>query len=194
MKSRPAALGFRVKSGWAVVALFTGSSDSPQLGDCRMIELSDPQYLETEQPYHAAMGKLETDTKKIDWRKNMVQNIINHSISELLADYRRKGHLIARASLVVGSQRDPATIGNPQIRAHSLEGELFRSTLEQALEKHIVGTVIFQERDAYDKRQLCLRNPASMSDARSKTSVDIRKVPGAQTRNSRRSLRGSRLP
>ena len=95
-----------------------------------------------------------------------MRNMTNHSISELLADYRQKGHLIARASLVVGSLRDPATIGNPHIRAHSLEGKLFRSTLEQALEKQIVGTVIFQERDAYDKATTLLK----------KSSVDVRRA------------------
>ena len=38
--------------------------------------------------------------------------------------------MITRASLVVGSHLDSATIANPHIRAHALEGELFRSALD----------------------------------------------------------------
>src|SRR5882762_8735351 len=59
-----AALGFRVKSGWAAAVLLTGPVRSPQLCDVQRIDLSDPQLSETRQPYHAAMGKLETDGKK----------------------------------------------------------------------------------------------------------------------------------
>src|SRR6266536_931849 len=68
MKPQPAALGFRVKSGWAAAVLLTGPAHSPQLCDVRRIELSDPRLPETRQPYHAAMGKLETDTSKINRR------------------------------------------------------------------------------------------------------------------------------
>jgi hypothetical protein len=60
MKPQPAALGFRVKSGWAAAVLLTGPTRSPQLCDLQMIDLSDPRLPETRQPYHAAMGKLET--------------------------------------------------------------------------------------------------------------------------------------
>jgi hypothetical protein len=50
---------------------------------------------------------------------------------------------------VIGSQLDPATITNPHIRAHALEGLLFRSALEQALNAHGIRTLILMERDAY---------------------------------------------
>jgi hypothetical protein len=151
VKGETAALGFRVKSGWAAVVLLTGSVDSPRLRDNRVIDLSDPQFPETRQPYHAATGKLETDTKKTNRRRDIVQRVTNKSITELLADYRQKSYTFTRASLVAGSQVDPATIANPHIRAHALEGQLFRSVLEQALNSHGIGAVVFLERDAYAK-------------------------------------------
>ena len=43
MKRQPAALGFRVKSGWAAEVLLTGPARSPQLCDVRRIDLSDPR-------------------------------------------------------------------------------------------------------------------------------------------------------
>ena|SRR5947208_11963851 len=144
-----AALGFRVKSGWAAVVLLTSPIDSPRLGDSRVIDLCDPRFPETRQPYHAAMGKLETDAKKTNRRTDIVHRMAKQSITDLLADYRRKGYVIAGAYLIVGSQLAPATIANPHIRAHALEGQLFLSALERALNAHKIRTAILLERNAY---------------------------------------------
>ncbi|HYY36008.1 MAG TPA: hypothetical protein VE867_06520 [Candidatus Binatia bacterium] len=151
MKAETAALGFRVKSGWAAVVLVSDAIDSPGLCDNRVIDLSDSRFPETRQPYHAAMGKLETEAKEINRRTDIVQRVAKQSVTELLANYRQKGYAIARACLVVGSQLDPATIANPHIRAHAFEGRLFHSVLEEALRAHKIRTAILVERDAYAK-------------------------------------------
>src|SRR5215831_9673072 len=149
MKPQHAALGFRVKSGWAAAVLLMGPARSPQLCDIRRIDLSDPQLPETRQPYHAMMGKLETDTTKINRRVRVVRGVAQQSIATLLAGYRGKSYPITRAALVVGSQIDPASIANPHIRAHALEGQLFRSVVEQSLQAHEIRTEVLLERDAY---------------------------------------------
>src|SRR6266478_8654261 len=82
-----AALGFRVKSGWAAAVLLTDSAHLPQLCDVQRIDLSDPRFPETRQPYHAAMGRLETDSKKIKRRTDIVLGVTEQSITKLLADY-----------------------------------------------------------------------------------------------------------
>lgn len=151
VKAETAAAGFRVKSGWAAVVLLTGPIGSPALRDNRMIDLSDPRVPETRQPYHATFGQLETDAKKINRRTDIVHRITKQSMTDLLSDYRRKDYSITCASLVIGSQLNPASIANPHIRAHALEGLLFRSALEQALDAHGIGAFILIERDAYAK-------------------------------------------
>ena len=148
-KPRAAALGLRVKSGWAAAVLLTGTARSPQLCDVRRIELSDPQHPETRQPYHAAMGKLERDARKINQRVDVVRGIAQQSIATLLASYRRQNLRIRRAALVVGSQIDPDSIANPHIRAHAFEGRLFRSVLEESLRAHRIRTKVVIERHAY---------------------------------------------
>lgn len=159
VNAETAALGFRVKSGWAAVVLLSGPIDSPASRDNRVIDLSDPQVPETRQPYHATFGQLETDAKKTNRRTDIVHRVTKQSVTKLLSDYRRKGYSITRASLVVGSQRDPATIANPHIRAHTLEGQLFRSALEQALNAHGIRTAILLERDAYVTAGAQLKRP-----------------------------------
>jgi len=149
IKAQTAGLGVRVKSGWAAVVLLTGKAPSPQLSDVNRIELCDPRFPETRQPYHAAMGKLETNSTKVNQRERVVRTISQQSLARLLKDYRRKGFRIIRAALVVGSQINPAAIANPHIRAHALEGRLFRSVVEQSLQAHEIRTEVLLERDAY---------------------------------------------
>jgi len=142
-KSQTAALGFRVKAGWAAVVLLTDTAHSPQLSDVSRIELCDPRLPETRQPYHAAMGKLETNSTKLDQRERVVRSISQQALTILLKGYQQKGFRIRRAALVVGSQIDPANIANPHIRAHALEGQLFRSAIEQTLQDHKVALTFF---------------------------------------------------
>ena len=157
MKPQHAALGFRVKSGWAAAVLLMGPARSPQVCDIRRIDLSDPQLPETRQPYHAMMGRLETDTTKINRRVRVVRGVAQQSIATLLAGYRGNSYPITRAALVVGSQIDPASIANPHIRAHALEGQLFRSVLEEALQAQRIRTEVFVERDAYAQAAVKLK-------------------------------------
>jgi len=148
-RSESAALGFRVKSGWAAAVLLAGPACSPRLCDSRMIYLCDPRFPETRQPYHAAMGKLEENIGKIRPRLRIVHRIARQSIANLFTAHRRNGYSVRSAALVVGSQINPASIANPHIRAHALEGQLFRSTLEQALRAHRIRTMVLTERNAY---------------------------------------------
>jgi len=152
-----AALGFRVKSGWAAAVLLTGSARSPRLCDVQRIDLSDPRFPETRQPYHAAMGKLETNPRKINRRVRVVRSIAQRSIATLLDGYRQNGYSIRHAALVVGSRIDPASVANPHIRAHAFEGQLFRSVLEQSLHGHGIRTEVLLEREAYGQAAVELK-------------------------------------
>ena len=163
MKPAKAALGFRVKSGWAVAILIGGSVRSPQLRDSCLMNLSDPRDPATRQPYHAAMGKLETDAVKLKDRTQSVRRATEKSIVDLLKRYIDKGCAIHRAGLVVGSVIDPDSIANPHIRAHALEGRLFRMTLAAALQARRIRCAIFTERDAYRSAAKTLRkSPAQI--------------------------------
>jgi hypothetical protein len=149
IKPQAAALGFRVKSGWAAVVLLMKPTHSPQFSDISRVELSDPRLPETRQPYHAAVGKLETDSTALNRREGVVRCIAQQSLTTLLLGYRQRGFQIKRATLVVGSQIDPATIANPHIRAHALEGRLFRTVVEETLRDQGIRTDVLVERDAY---------------------------------------------
>jgi hypothetical protein len=106
---------------------------------------------ESRQPYHAAMGKLETDEAKIQRRRKVVAQVAERSVSGLIKEYAGNGISVRGAGLVVGSQIDPAKIGNPHVRAHALEGQLFRTVLEDALGFSEVVSIVVRERDLYQR-------------------------------------------
>jgi hypothetical protein len=143
-----AALGCRVKSGRAAAVLLVGRRAAPAVRACEEIQLCDPGVPESRQPYHAAFGTLETDTRKIERRVQHVRAAAERSVASLLAAYRAQGLAPRSACLVVGSLVEPSTIANPHIRAHALEGRLFRTVLEEALGAHGITSRMLVERDA----------------------------------------------
>ena len=122
------ALGFRVKSGYAIAIILAGNPAAPSAVARRVVELSDPAIAETRQPYHAGMGRAESDPRKIARRRAIVARCAKRSVIALLKDVAPEGG--ARAALVVGSVIDPGRVANPHIRAHASEGLLFRTVLE----------------------------------------------------------------
>ncbi len=144
------ALGFRVKSGWASAVLLAGPARSPQLLGRQVIQLCDPAVPESKQPYHAKMGTLQTDDAKIERLKQVIVKVSQNSVNAWLKDLQKDGK-IQRAGLVVGRDIDPAKIANPHIRAHALEGRLFRTVLQESLEDQGVSCAIFVERKVYEQ-------------------------------------------
>jgi hypothetical protein len=148
-KCAQAILGFRVKSGWATVVLLAGPLQSPQVLDERIVELCDPTVPESRQPYHAGMGKLETDELTVSRRVQIVRHCTNDTVAQLIKDYLDRNWKVAGAGLVVGSTIEPSTIANPHIRAHALEGRLFRTVLDESLSRLGVSSRLVVERGAY---------------------------------------------
>jgi hypothetical protein len=157
VKSGQGALGFRVKSGRAVFVLIEDSIRAPRLRQSDVINLSDQRNPDTRQPYHAAMGKLETNAATLKRRVQSVRRVTERSIADLIQRCADDGCAIHRAALVVGSLIDPESIANPHIRAHALEGRLFRTVLEDALRSRGIQCAIFTEREVYPRASNLLR-------------------------------------
>ena len=138
-----------------------GPARSPHVCRSFAIDLSDPKLPATRQPYHAAMGKLETNARKLKGRVQIVRRVTKQSVAQVILDCRRKNLRVEKAALVVGSQIDPASIANPHIRAHALEGGLFRTVLMDALRAGRIRARVFNERDAYSEAVVRLKRPAA---------------------------------
>ncbi len=149
--SADAIVGLRVKSGFAIAVLLRDPAQSPRVLDRSVIDLSDPAIPESRQPYHAGFGMLEEDESKITRRLRIVERITNTSVTKLLGNYHKMRCCPRGAALAVGSVIEPAAISNPHIRAHALEGRLFRTVLEEALTSRGLPCSVVVERGAYAK-------------------------------------------
>ena len=156
-----------MKSGWATAVLLVGSAREPQVADRRVIELSDPAVPSSRQPYHAVMGASPARGAKLEQRlRAVVENVTGKSVRELLGAYRAGGHRVRGAALVVGSDIDPTRIANDHIRAHALEGRLFRTALEAAVTSSGLRCAVVVEREAHRlAARVLARSQASLRSA-----------------------------
>ena len=127
------ALGFRVKSGYAIAVALSGPASTPRVLARRIVELSDPAAPETRQPYHHGFYRQQDDTRELARRTTIVKRCAKRAVTALLKDECFAELRCRSAGLVVGSVIDPAKVGNLHIRAHASEGQLFRTVLAEAL-------------------------------------------------------------
>ena len=157
------ALGFRVKSGFAIAIVVAGSSKSPRALARHVVEMSDPDAPGTRQPYHNRMFKTEEDEREIARRVKIVERCAKKSVGALIDDLRRSAESLAlrppQATIVVGSVIDPETIGSPHMRAHANEGRLFRTVLEEALRSQGIACDVIVEKTLATKAFADLGRP-----------------------------------
>jgi hypothetical protein len=147
-KKTGAVLGLRVKSGWATAVLVV--RPGPRAVERRVVALSDDGIPGCTQPYHAVMKAPKGDAAAVEKRLcDAVRATTRKSVGELVNDFRQAGHSVRAIALVVGSTIDPARIGNEHIRAHALEGQLFRTALEDAAKSMGLTSTVVMEREVY---------------------------------------------
>ena len=145
-----AAFGFRVKSGWATAIMLAGLPPAPRVVDRRVIDLCDPAVPASRQPYHAVMEASASHKAAVEQRLcQVVHTAAQRSVDELRQAACHAGYEVRDVGLVVGSSIDPNQIKNGHIRAHALEGQLFRTALEQAAQALGWYALVFVERSAY---------------------------------------------
>jgi hypothetical protein len=164
----PLAIGFRVKSGFAIAVVIEGPAASPRAIARHIVEMSDPGDRWTKQPFHNRMFKTETDEAEIARRVKIVKRCAKKSVGELigsatLSASREPGARLS-AALVVGSVVDPAMIGSPHMRGHANEGRLFRTVLEEALQSHGIEVNVIVEKTLAKNAGVALgRSPAAIN-------------------------------
>ena len=148
MKSESAtiAIGFRVKSGFAIAVVLRGPASAPQAVARRVVELSDPAEAGTRQPYHDGFYHEQNDARELARRITIVKRCAKTSVAALIDEvWKERDHARLRAGLVVGSVIDPKRVGNAHIRAHASEGRLFRTVLADALRSHRIDCDVIVE-------------------------------------------------
>jgi len=146
------AIGFRVKSGHAIAVALSGTAARPLAVLRADVALSDPDVHETRQPYHDGFYHQQEDPREIARRVRIIERCAKESVAAFVESIGGRGaRSRVRAALVVGSVIDPATVGNPHIRAHASEGRLFRTVLAEELAAHGVACEVVVEKALTEK-------------------------------------------
>lgn len=128
--------------------LVEGTAESPQVVARHIVELSDPDVPAARQPYHASTGLArELDSPELHRLIADIQAYARNSVAELLHRVTSPDRRLSGAGIAVGSEIDPARIGNPHVRAHANEGRLFRTVVQDALADRSLPSSIFVERE-----------------------------------------------
>jgi hypothetical protein len=151
-------LGFRVKTGRAIAVALAGSAANPRILLRREVPLSDPKVPESRQPYHGGiMPFVPAEPKAVARGKKVAQRVAVAAVRELAQELLTSGFRLSGVALVVASAPDVSRIGSAHVRAHALEGILFREILEDGARACRVPATLVLEREAFARASAALR-------------------------------------
>lgn len=157
----PAAIGFRVKTGRATAVVLAGPTAAPRVLTRRAVDMTDPDVPESGQPYHAELElPAEEGAAVVRRATQAVRSVALRAVRALVKELRDGGHDLRGIGLVVGSDTDPTKLNNAHVRAHALEGRLFREVLEAGAQACALPCLVLVERDAYARAATPLRRSA----------------------------------
>lgn len=164
------AIGFRVKSGWAMAVLLASSGGGLRVVDRRRVQLADPNVPDSAQPYHVALELPKAAAARaLERLLKSTKRFANRAIADLVKDCQSRGYKLRSAGIVVGSDADPAAIKNDHIRAHAEEGRLFRVVIEEPLRELGLNVTITPEKRLYEAASSLL----GIEEARLKSEVTL---------------------
>jgi hypothetical protein len=146
----PAALGFRVHSGWAVVVAVSGPLTSPTVTERWRIEFAAPEIPGSKQPYHAAaqLGLKEAEQFLLRCHESSV-SLARDALGDCIHDANRKGQKVCCCGILFGSGRPLGTL-EAVLASHALihtaEGEFFRNVVMEACKHHEVQVIGVKEK------------------------------------------------
>jgi hypothetical protein len=134
MTQQPAALGFRVHSGWGVAVLVAGSADEPKLVLRQRVDLAPAGY--AVQMYHVAAAlDLADATRLVDGARVAAVSAATRAVGDLAALAAAHGLSLAYAGLAADPRptlHDLASILALHPRMHRAEADLYRDALVDA--------------------------------------------------------------
>lgn len=177
-----AAIGFRVRTGYATAVLLAGPVASPRVLTRRRVDLCDMDDPDARQPYHVVTEQDERRGMALVRRaETRARTAAAREVGLLMRQAAKEQLVVGALGLVGGSDVDPATILHPHIRAHAMEGRLYGESVEASAAAHGLKARVLVERDAYGAASLVLgRSPMALRSATSGLGHPMGRPWGAQ--------------
>src|SRR6266704_988399 len=168
-RTKEAAIGFRVHSGWAAVVAVCVDKGAPDVLVKQRVHLVDTFTYEFRQPYHTAEKMLLGQAREFISRMQAeARRLAYRAIRELASRTQEQGTKLTRCGLVLASGRPlPALekILASHALIHTADGELFREALLHASDRCGLGDFRIKEKELLDcaGKALRLKSAALMS-------------------------------
>jgi hypothetical protein len=152
-----AALGFRVHSGWAVLAVVAAPIEEPVIVERRRIEIADPKVAGSKQPYHAAEAlNLQDAEALVNACTERSEQLAVAAVGAAMRDAKQRGSQVSTSGLVSGSGKpvpalDKILSSHPLL--HTAEGELFRNVITRACADFSLPVVAVKEKELMARAQ-----------------------------------------
>lgn len=151
----PAALGFRVHSGWAAAIVVAGNLSSPNVVDRRRIEIADPALPGSKQPYHTAERLALEEAERLLRRcASSSASLAEKAVSGCLSGAQRRGHKVFACGILLGSGRPLPTVAAilaSHALIHTAEGEFFRNLVSDACKHHKLQVIGVKEKELFSR-------------------------------------------
>ncbi|HUJ40765.1 MAG TPA: hypothetical protein VLW54_09485 [Candidatus Acidoferrales bacterium] len=153
-----------MKTGRAIAVALAGPAANPSLLFRREVPLCDPNVPESRQPYHGAiMPFVPAKPEAVARGKKAARRVAVAALRSLSRELRAAGCNLAGVGLVVSSNPDLNKIGSSHVRAHALEGILFREVLEAGARACRLPSTLILEREVLPRASKRLRRtPAEL--------------------------------
>lgn len=160
----PAAVGFRVHSGWVALVAIALEEGFPRVLLRERPHLVETFTYEFRQPYHTAEKKpLEEGRDFIARVRAEASGLASMALHAARAKLQEQGYQLERSGLLLASGRPLPALA--QILAshaliHTADGELFREALLHACKKDGLETLTMRESELLEHAGRTLRLPA----------------------------------
>lgn len=161
--ARPVAIGLRAHSGWAALVAVAGTPRSPEILLRRRIELSDPKFEGSKQPYHLAEGEKLRKAEKIVGRcASDARRLAAGAFDEALAGLKKDKRPVIACGLLLASGRPlpglEAILASHAL-IHTADGELFRDALAAAAKERKLPVTRLREKEIFSRAEEILSIP-----------------------------------
>jgi hypothetical protein len=145
---RNASIGFRSKTGKAIVVALSGSRKGPEFIGRWDVLLHDPATPATFQPFHEVMEMPWPEAQRAArLTERAIEKIAYSVLSDLKRELKKQGYEITAVGVTGSPDSNLEKIGNFHVRAHAAEGILFRRVVEVAAEKQNLKWRGFSDRN-----------------------------------------------
>jgi hypothetical protein len=161
---KPAALGFRMHSGWGVLVAVSGSADRVEVVDRKRIVVADSTTGANQPYHHATRIRVEESENHIATCEVASDQLASAAIERVVRELDARDVRIVGAAVLLASARPLPSLArilasHPLI--HTAEGEFFRQSVRRACERLKISVEGFRERELEERAKTAFGKSAS---------------------------------